>query len=55
MIMNVFATATVLAIIKRSRKGVDVAILKNKTGFEDRKISGIVQRFKFFSKNHGLS
>ncbi len=38
--------ATVLAIIKRSRKGVDVATLKNKTGFEGRKISGIVQRFK---------
>jgi len=52
MIMNVFA-ATILAAIKRSRKGV--ATLKNKTGFEDRKISGIVQRFKVFSKNHGLS
>ena len=43
--MNVFAgwgafkAPTVLAIIKRSRKGVEVAILKNKTGFEDRKIS----------------
>ncbi len=39
MIMNVFAAATVLAIIKRSRKGVDVATLKTKTGFEGRKIS----------------
>ena len=46
MIMNVFATATVLAVIKRSRKGVDVATLRNKTGFEGRKISCIVQRFK---------
>jgi len=29
MIMNVFATATVLAVIKKSRKGVDVATLRN--------------------------
>ncbi|MBL7204300.1 MAG: hypothetical protein ISS63_08205 [Desulfobacteraceae bacterium] len=43
---KVSAAATVLAIIKRSRKGVDVATLKNKTGFEGRKISNIVQRFK---------
>ena len=42
----VSAAATVLAVIKRSRKGVDVAILRKKTGFESRKISGIVQRFK---------
>lgn len=40
------AAATVLAVIKRSRKGVDVATLRNKTGFEGRKISNIVQRFK---------
>ena len=33
-------------IIKMIRKGVDVAALKNKTGFESRKISNIVQRFK---------
>ena len=44
--VKVSAAATVLAVIKRSRKGVDVATLKNKTGFESRKISGIVQRFK---------
>ena len=44
--VKVSAAATVLAIIKRSRKGVDVATLKNKTGFESRKISNIVQRFK---------
>jgi GTP-binding protein EngB required for normal cell division len=43
---RVSAAATVLAIIKRSRKGVDVATLRNKTGFESRKISNIVQRFK---------
>jgi len=44
--VKVSAAATVLAIIKRSRKGVDVATLKTKTGFEGRKISDIVQRFK---------
>jgi len=44
--VKVSAAATILAIIKRSRKGVDVATLKNKTGFESRKISNIVQRFK---------
>ena len=44
--VKVSAAATVLAVIKRSRKGVDVATLRNKTGFESRKISNIVQRFK---------
>ena len=44
--VKISAAATVLAIIKRSRKGVDVATLKTKTGFEGRKISDIVQRFK---------
>ncbi len=44
--VKISTAATVLAIIKRSRKGVDVATLKNKTGFESRKISNIVQRFK---------
>jgi len=44
--VKVSAAATVLAIIKRSRKGIDVATLRNKTGFESRKISDIVQRFK---------
>ena len=44
--VKVSAAATVLAVIKRSRKGVDVATLRMKTGFESRKISGIVLRFK---------
>ena len=44
--VKISAAATVLAIIKRSRKGVDVATLKTKTGFEGRKISDIVKRFK---------
>ena len=43
---RVSAAATVLGIIKRSRKGIDFATLKKKTGFEGRKISGIIQRFK---------
>ncbi len=44
--VKVSAAATVLAIIKRSRKGVDVATLSKKTGFESRKIGYIVQRFR---------
>lgn len=44
--VKVSAAATVLAAIKKSRKGVNVATLKTKTGLESRKISGIVQRFK---------
>ena len=37
---------TVLAIIKRSRKAVDIAALKKKTGFEGRKIRDITYRLK---------
>ena len=44
--VKVSAAATVLAIIKRSRKGVDIATLSKKTGFESRKIGYIVQRFR---------
>ena len=40
------ASGTVLAIIKRSRKGVDKATLIKKTGFEGRKIGDIVYRLK---------
>ena len=43
---RVSATDTVLAIIKRSRKGVDKTTLKNKTGFEGRKIGDIIYRLK---------
>ncbi len=35
---------TVLAIIKRSRKGVDTVALRKKTGFEGRKIGDIIYR-----------
>ncbi len=40
------ASATVLAIIKRSRKGIDKATLEKKTGFEGRKIRDIIFRLK---------
>ena len=40
------ASGTVLAIIKRSRKGVDKATLIKKTGFERRKIGDVIYRLK---------
>ncbi len=40
------AIDTVLAIIKRSKKGVDIATLKKKTGFADHKIHTIVYNLK---------
>ena len=38
------ATEQVLRIIGRSRKGVDVPMLKTKTGFDDKKVRNIVFR-----------
>ena len=38
------ATEQVLKIIGRSRKGVDVPMLKTKTGFDDKKVRNIVFR-----------
>jgi hypothetical protein len=40
------ASGTVLAIIKRSRKGIDTATLEKKTGFEGRKIWDIIYSLK---------
>jgi predicted Rossmann fold nucleotide-binding protein DprA/Smf involved in DNA uptake len=40
------AGETVLAIVKRSRKGIDKATLIKKTGFEGRKIWDIIYRLK---------
>jgi len=40
------ATDTVLAIIKRSRKGIDTATLKKKTGFKVRSVENIIYRLK---------
>ncbi len=40
------ASGTVLAIVKRSRKGIDTATLEKKTGFEGRKIRDIIFRLR---------
>lgn len=40
------ATDAVLAIIKRSKKGVDMPTLKKKTGFDDKKIHNIIYKLK---------
>jgi len=37
-------TEQILDIIKRSKKGVDVAILKEKTGFHEKKIRNVIYR-----------
>jgi hypothetical protein len=42
----VSSSDTVLVIIKSSRKGVDKATLRNKTGFEGRKIRDLIYRLK---------
>ena len=43
---RVTATDTVLKLILNSKKGVDTATLKRKTGFEDPKIRVIIYRLK---------
>ena len=43
---RVSASETVLAIIKKSRKGIDIAALNKKTGFEGRKIRDIIYKLK---------
>jgi DNA replicative helicase MCM subunit Mcm2 (Cdc46/Mcm family) len=43
---TVTASNTVMDIIKRSRKGVQAAALKKKTGFDNKKIRDIVYRLK---------
>ncbi len=40
------STDAVLAIIKRYKKGADVATLKQKTGFDDKKIHNIIYKLK---------
>ena len=40
------ASGTVLAIVKRSRKGVDKTALIKKTGFDDKKIRDITYRLR---------
>jgi hypothetical protein len=46
MRVKVSAAATVLAIIKRSRKGVGIATLKNKAELEGRTVNNIIFRLK---------
>lgn len=48
------ATATILGIIERSKKGIDTATLKDKTGFTEKKIWDIVSRAKREGKIKGL-
>lgn len=43
---KVTAIDTVFGIIKRSRKGAGTAVLKEKTGFDDKKIWNIINRLK---------
>jgi integration host factor subunit beta len=43
---RVSASETLLAIIQRSKKGVDTAALRKKTGFEERKIWNVINSLK---------
>ena len=43
---RITASDTVLAIVKKSKKGVDTATVKKKTGFNDSKIRVIIYRLK---------
>ncbi len=43
---KVTAIDTVFTIIKKSKRGVDTAALKKKTGFSDKKIWNIINRLK---------
>ena len=43
---RVSPTDTVLSIIKRSKKGVDTAALRTKTGFNEIKIRNVIYRLK---------
>ncbi len=51
---RVSSSDTVLAIIKRSKKGVDTVALRKKTGFQGRKIGDIIYRLKKQGKIKGL-
>ncbi len=43
-VVKVTATDQVLKIVNRSKKGVDIATLKKRTGFEDKKLRNIIFR-----------
>jgi len=40
------AIDTIMEVITRSRKGVDIATLKRKTGFDNKKIYNVIDRLK---------
>ena len=44
--VKISAAATVLAIIKRSRKGVDIATLKSKAGVGSKTVNSTIYRLK---------
>ena len=44
--LKVSASGTVLTLVRRSRKGIGVATLREKSGLEGRKINDIVHRLK---------
>ncbi|HBF43844.1 MAG TPA: hypothetical protein DDW42_09525 [Desulfobacteraceae bacterium] len=44
--IGVSATDTVLAIINRNKKGLNTTAIKNRTGFNDKKIWNIINRLK---------
>lgn len=45
-VKKVTATDTVLAIIEKSDKGVDVVTMKKRTGFQDNSVRAILSRLK---------
>ena len=51
---RVSSSDSVLAIIKRSKKGVDTVALRKKTGFQGRKIGDIIYRLNKQGKIKGL-
>jgi len=52
---KISAICTVEKIIRRSRKGIDIASLKQKTGFDERKIYNALQRLKKQGKIKNVS
>ena len=51
---KVSAGDAILKIIKRSRKGVDTATLKKKTGFDGQKVRSNLRVVKHWNRNHAL-
>jgi len=49
------ASDAVLAVIRRSKKGVDTATLAEKTGFDKKKIANIVFRLRKLGKIASVS